>query len=477
VWSTDLHAGPIGCQVSMFATLNIDVEAEVDVPNCKYFQNGRGENLCASGRGLRNDQNRGFSLDPHPNNTRRRLYTHFSANGDFSRADVVFCSHPAANCEIYLPFDKSILIYNTQRLEFGRDDEFVWWREPIIGADRRERWEHWVHNLKAISRSKANVVAANNMYDVTHMEYFTGIETKYIPSWCGGLPREIVEKSSYRPQHREIVLTPYRVNLEYAKETIPERGWPDQRRKMYKNPLTHPIFDDLMQLKSRFELISMKQAFPKHGKFKSIHDFQNFRAVVLIPYVPSTMFFFQLYRACVPILVPSRKLLARWVAEHGILWETSYGDPVRVNETMHSHLSNPSNFDAVSRERWMEFYDVYQTEVFPHILYFDNWERAAQIVESTNLETVSENMRLHNVNEFHRIRNLWRGTFEQMATNRKARGGSVSATRESQPRVLSVDINTALMRQYELEPLSFATESEVLGFFSRITRGGIFGRR
>ena len=50
VWSTDLHAGPIGCQVSMFATLNIDVEAEVDVPNCKYFQNGRGENLCASGR-------------------------------------------------------------------------------------------------------------------------------------------------------------------------------------------------------------------------------------------------------------------------------------------------------------------------------------------------------------------------------------------------------------------------------------------
>ena len=150
VWSTDLHAGPIGCQVSMFATLNIDVEAEVDVPNCKYFQNGRGENLCASGRGLRNDQNRGFSLDPHPNNTRRRLYTHFSANGDFSRADVVFCSHPAANCEIYLPFDKSILIYNTQRLEFGRDDEFIWWREPIIGADRRERWEHWVHKSKAI---------------------------------------------------------------------------------------------------------------------------------------------------------------------------------------------------------------------------------------------------------------------------------------------------------------------------------------
>ena len=113
--------------------------------------------------------------------------------------------------------------------------------------------------------------------------------------------------------------------------------------------------------------------------------------------------------------------------------------------------------------------------MFPHILYFDSWERAAQIVESTNFENVSENMRLHNVKEFHRIRNLWRGTFEQMATNRKARRGSVSASTKSELRAFSLDINTALMHQYELKPLSFVTESEVLGFFSRITRG-VFGR-
>ena len=81
---------------------------------------------------------------------------------------------------------------------------------------------------------KANVVAANNMHDVMHMEYFTGIETKYIPSWCGGPPAEILAKSAYQPQRREIVLTTYRVNLDYAKETIPERGWPEHRRKTYE---------------------------------------------------------------------------------------------------------------------------------------------------------------------------------------------------------------------------------------------------
>ena len=445
VWSTDLHAGPIGCQVSMFSTLNIDVEAEVDFKNCKLFRSTRGTNVCAKDRGgLRNNRNRGFSLDPKPNNTRKQLFEHYRRQSKFAQSDVVFCSHPAANCEVYLPFDKSILVYNTQRLEFGRDDEFVVWRQKIIGSDRQQRWQHWIHNLHAISKSHANIVAANNMYDVTHMEYYTGIKTKYIPSWCGDLPHKI-STMKYNPQRTELVLTPYRGNLEYALDDIPKRGWPDVRRKSYRNPLSHPVFDDLKHLRSEFELINMKQAFPSHGNFRSIHDFQNFRAVVLIPYAPSTMFFFQLYRSCVPILVPSRELLSRWIAEHGILWETSYGDPKRLNDTMHSHLPNPSSFDVSSRKSWMQFYDVYRTDVFPYILYFDSWEHAASMVQKTDFQMVSANMRLHNVNEFYRIRDLWLSVFEQMATHRNIR----SETRKDH------DINSALWHQYKLEPLSF----------------------
>ncbi len=446
VWSTDLHAGPIGCQVSMFSTLNIDVVAEIDFKNCQLFRNTKGENLCAvDRRGLRINRNLGFSLDPKPNNTRRTLYEHYRRQSKFVASDVVFCSHPAANCEVYLPFDKSILIYNTQRLEFGRDDEFVVWRRKIIGPDRRERWQHWIHNLKAISKSDANIIAANNMYDVMHMQYYTGIETKYIPSWCGDLPHEI-STSNYKPQRSELVLTPYRGNLEYAINDIPGRGWPDVRRKSYRNPLDHPIFDELKHLRSRFKLINMQQAFPRHGNFRSIHDFRNFRAVVLIPYVPSTIFFFQLYRSCVPILVPSRKLLSRWIAEHGILWETSYGDPLRLNDSMHSSLPNPSNFDATSREVWMEFYDVYQTSTFPYILYFNSWEHAASIVKTTDFHMISANMRLHNVNEFHRIRHLWHSVFQQMATHRNI---SLETSKD-------IDINAALWRQYKLKALSFA---------------------
>ena len=113
---------------------------------------------------------------------------------------------------------------------------------------------------------------------------------------------------------------------------------------------------------------------------------------MLIPYQASTMFFFQLYRARVPMLVPSKRLMVEWVRDHRLLWEVSYGDPERVSDAMHSHLPSPNDFDAASREKWMDFYDVYQTDLFPHILYFDDWKHALEIVKTTNFKNVSEHM-------------------------------------------------------------------------------------
>lgn len=457
VWTTDLHAGPIGCEVSMFSSLGVDVVAKVDFENCKHFHTRDGADLCASrwrdAGGLRRDGELGYSLDPHPNNTRKRLYEHYGEDARFASSDVVFCSHPAANCEIYLPFDKSILVYLSTRLEFGRHDEYVWWRRPLIGPDARDRWRDWVRDVQTIARSKSNLIAANNLYDVKYTEYFTGVETKYIPSWCGEEPDFMSHQLRYEPQRLEIVLTPYRLNLEFSREDVPEKGWPSHSHKSRASPLRHKLFDDLHALTrakgdDNFKIIDMKSAFPRNGKFKSVRDFRNFRAVVLIPYQASTMFFFQLYRAGVPMFVPSKQLLVKWVKEHRLLWEVSYGDPERLNDSMHPDLPNPNNFDAESREKWMEFYDVYQTDFFPHILYFDDWKHAIELAKTTDFKEVSANMNRHNMNEFYRIQGVWRDVFATMASNRRKSRMDDFA-----------NINDALAYRYNLPPLTFEEES------------------
>lgn len=81
MWTTDLHTGPIGCEVSMFSSLGVDITAYVDFPNCKHFHTKDGANLCASGStrgGLRRNGNFGYSLDPNPN-------TSFDRNHDVKR--------------------------------------------------------------------------------------------------------------------------------------------------------------------------------------------------------------------------------------------------------------------------------------------------------------------------------------------------------------------------------------------------------
>lgn len=45
-----------------------------------------------------------------------------------ARVDVVVCSHPAANCELFMPLNRTMIVYPSTRLEFGRDDESIDWR-------------------------------------------------------------------------------------------------------------------------------------------------------------------------------------------------------------------------------------------------------------------------------------------------------------------------------------------------------------
>ena len=181
LWSTDLHSGPSMCNAEVYRQLGIVSHFEIDFGNCIYH------GVCKDRlQVLEYDNWHGFSLDPCPHTLRQRFFDHYKADVEMQRVDVVVCSHPAANCELYLPLNKSLLVFATTRLEFGRYDDEISWRKPIMEkqsstmADRR--WREWVHNIRLIASSPRNLVAANSLYDKYYIEHFTGLSNvRFLP--------------------------------------------------------------------------------------------------------------------------------------------------------------------------------------------------------------------------------------------------------------------------------------------------------
>ena len=449
IWVTDLHASPMGCSISLFDTLQVKITAKIQFNNCIHYLDSSGQTSCANDRQLRVLQNNaweGFGLDPCPNSLRRTFFEHYRSDMEFLQMDAVMCSHPVANCELYLPFNKSIIVYATTRLEFGRLDTNIDWRRPFLKDGGIHRWVEWLRNLRAIASSRNNLIAANNAYDAKYMEYFTGLPVKYIPSWCGGTAQSLALPHLYAPRRPDILLTPYRTNLEFTREDVPVNGWPSQQGDT-KLPLDHPLFDDLWKILETqqvpFTLRTMKGAFPKG--YTSLDEVSQFPAAIFIPYQTSTMSFFELYRLSIPLLVPSQTLLLSWISEHGLLWERVYGNPPRDSLLPPTDMPSPNSNKIEDIARWISLYDIYQTGVFPHLLEFDSWTDAVLIVRTVDLATVSFKMREHNIAEFARIGELWDGVL------RRVRKGKEIGHYPN-------DIDVALRQSYGLGLLSQDTD-------------------
>ena len=56
---------------------------------------------------------------PTPKELTEKFVAHYSRDAEFARVDGVICSHPAANCELFVPLNKSLVVYPTTRLEVG----------------------------------------------------------------------------------------------------------------------------------------------------------------------------------------------------------------------------------------------------------------------------------------------------------------------------------------------------------------------
>ena len=388
-WTVDFHGAPAACNAGLLAGAGVQLHAEVDYGNCKYFHNCR-DRLKV----LHNDNNRGFGLDPCPNAYRRAFHRAYMNDEEFRRVDFFFCSHPQSNCELFMPFNRSIVVLATTRLDFGRGDSLVEWRAPDITEQTPRRWREWVQNLRRIAAQPGNIIAANNRYDAAYIHYHTGISAQYLPSSCvADIGRATFQ---YLPTRTEVLIGMYRDNLQFSSWATPTGA----------SSWEHPVLQGLRQAleshggPSPPTFARMADLYPEY----EWSDIVQHPAVVLVPYQVSTMSLFELYGTGVPIFAPSLDLLVRWVSEHGIMWERKYGTPERVSGGGGA-VPSPHDDDEASLRHWLALCDFY---TFPHVQLFDSWPHLLELLRTTNLHGTSRNMRDHFLAERRRLRTQWK---------------------------------------------------------------------
>lgn len=155
-WSTDYHIAPIADVVDLFRSLCRTEKLCMKVIDnsfsgaCGRKFGGRKPSCAAADLRVIEQANAFDACDGGgPHAFRKAFYDAYRGpRSALQRVDAFVCNHPPALCELYMPFNKSIVVIASVNLEFGRENP--------------ARWAEWLASLRRIARDKRNVVAANN---------------------------------------------------------------------------------------------------------------------------------------------------------------------------------------------------------------------------------------------------------------------------------------------------------------------------
>ena len=247
-------------------------------------------------------------------------------------------------------------------------------------TERPDAWRAFNDLLaRGVDAGRLTVVA-NNRYDAAYFEYFTGLAVPVVSSTC-----EYVDRLSPRWSPRGVGLLAFGepTGCRAAQATVPDVAY-------------------------------VRDAF--RGAYRH-EDVARARGVVWVPYNASIMSFFEHYRLCVPIFVPTGRFLVHLATEGRALSQLSWhGSLLRGSNLPAARggsLPDPHTREGV--EAWMSLYDFYDREEFPHVTYFDSWEDLREKIDvagGVDLHAISRAMAVQNAVRQARNVGAWRGIVE-----------------------------------------------------------------
>lgn len=262
-----------------------------------------------------------------------------------NKVDAFIVTYPPIFSLLYKHFNKPIIINNPIRYEW-----------PF--SFRKNDWEYFNNFLREGVDNKKIFLVANNIHDKKYMEDFIEREVEHIPSICdyyGSLYEQTGNTFIY-----------------YSRNKISEITNPNIKYK-----------DDL---------------FKSHTH----NDLVRHRGIIHIPYQISYMSIFEQYTSNIPLFFPTKKFLMELYIEnkYSVLKEVSWNN--YCGEASKSFIEYKGNHDPndynnnESVMEWLKYADFYDEEWMPYITYFSSFEELNSIVNTVDVNKISNNMKNFN---------------------------------------------------------------------------------
>jgi hypothetical protein len=222
-----------------------------------------------------------------------------------------------------------------------------------------------------VERVKRNeiILCSMSKYDTEYIRHYTGITPIQLEVACFHLPRDLI----YKPTRKEILISPV-----HASSVLP--------------------FASVAQMNSmaggELKFSNVKDLYPKY----TYYDLMNHSACVLFPYSVFAISMIELYESNIPMFVPTKRLLL----ETGLMNDVSvyplYGplEEMKRIDTPHPdspHRFSPNSLQQEDKEYWLQ-YAYFNTK--ENIIYWDSPADLFAKLKSTNLQAVSDCMKIEN---------------------------------------------------------------------------------
>ena len=296
--------------------------------------------------------------------------------------DAFVCLFQPGMCEMWMPFNRTIIFIPAHRYSMGRctKEEFQRLNEHLFALASMEDPKH--------------VIGASSTYDLEQLWHYTGLDVLPLFSYSG----YYVGTHSYKPTREEIPI-------------FVRSNWNDG----FKNKI------------KKYKIVDVKELYP----WFKFSDLVNHRAIIYLPYAVMSYKITELYFLNIPLFFPSMKYLQTIKdlgVDRSILTEFWCGgghkaignikDSDMKPHPCSTHPYSPNlqaSQDMEAEYYWLQFADFF---VWPHITYFDDFEDLERKLDNANFTAihglmVEENRRREKV-----LRHNWCHVFSGIKTGR-----------------------------------------------------------